>query len=60
MEPSVEVLLASRGVRPPPEDLEPLTQHWTKMRLLREQVDESTLADSEIAVTWSATGEERA
>ena len=60
MEPSVEDLLKSRGLRVPAEDVEPLEQHWRKMRLLRDQVEEKTLADHEIAVTWSAVAEEDA
>lgn len=60
MELGVEHLLMSRGLHVPQEDVEPLEQHWDKMRQLRARVDEATLADHEIAVTWSAVAEEEA
>lgn len=54
MEPIVTQLLANRGLSVPAEDEVPLEEHWRKMRRLRDQVDERTLADHEIAVTWTA------
>lgn len=60
MEPSVNHLLMSRGLSVPTEDEAPLEEHWKKMRHLRGQVNERSLADHEIAVTWSAVAEEGA
>lgn len=60
MEPSVKHLLMSRGLGVPTEDEAPLEQYWKNMRHLRGQVDESSLADHEIAVRWSAVIEEDA
>jgi hypothetical protein len=60
MDPIVKHLVTNRDLRVPPEDEAPLEEHWRKMRRLRAQVDESTLADHEIAVTWSALPEEDA
>lgn len=56
MNPIVTQLLANRGLDVPDEDREPLDAHWTKLRSLRTQVDESLLADNEIAVTFDAAG----
>jgi hypothetical protein len=56
MNPIVSQLLANRELDVPDEDREALDAHWTKMRSLRTQVDESLLADNEIAVTFDAAG----
>jgi hypothetical protein len=56
MDPIVSGLRDSRAIDVPAEDEAPLVQHWTRMRRLRSEVDESRLADAEIAVTWSAAG----
>jgi hypothetical protein len=56
MNPIVTQLLANRELDVPDEDREPLDAHWTKLRSLRTQVDESLLADNEIAVTFDAAG----
>jgi hypothetical protein len=58
-DPTVHHLRAERGLSVPPEDEPLLEGYWDKMRRLRAQVDEDLLADAEIAVTWSATGEDR-
>jgi hypothetical protein len=44
----------------PDEDHAPLADYWSHMRQLRAAVDEQLLADSEIAVTWSAAEAPRA
>lgn len=56
MDPSVSHLQEIRGIAVPAEDEAPLTAYWGKMRRLRDQVDESRLADAEIAVTWAPGG----
>ena len=56
--PTVTQLLLRRDLRVPAEDETPLEQYWAKMQRLRSQVDESLLADHEIAVTWSAAEEQ--
>jgi hypothetical protein len=48
-------LLESRRLAVPPEDREALDAHWARMRALRATVDESLLADNEIALTYDAT-----
>lgn len=53
-------LLESRRLAVPPEDREALDAHWARMRALRATVDESLLADNEIALTYDATGGEGA
>jgi hypothetical protein len=55
-DPEVEVLhlVQRRGLDVPEEDRAALAQYWTHIRQLRAAVDEQLLADSEIAVTWSA------
>jgi hypothetical protein len=53
MEPAASHLQERREIAVPAEDVAPLTEHWSKMRRLRAQVDESRLADAEIAVTWT-------
>lgn len=47
-------LVHRRDLQVPEEDREPLAEYWTHMRQLRAAVDEQWLADSEIAVTWTA------
>jgi hypothetical protein len=34
-----------------------LTAYWKKLSSLRDQVDESQLADNEIALTWTAVSQ---
>jgi hypothetical protein len=58
MDPNVMDLLRYRDLTVPVEDAAPLEQYWAKMRHLRGQVDEALLADHEIAVTWTAVGEQ--
>lgn len=57
MDPIVSHLLENRRLNVPEEDRRPLEEHWNKVRLLRDHVDESLLADHEIAVTFKAVGE---
>jgi hypothetical protein len=57
MEELVSHLQESRGIAVPAEHLASLAEHWRKMRRLRAQVDDSRLADAEIAVTWTPAGE---
>jgi hypothetical protein len=57
--PTVMQLLRNRDLTVPAEHEAPLEQYWAKLQGLRGQVDESLLADHEIAVTWSSA-EERA
>lgn len=57
MEPVVSHLEESREIAVPAEHMAPLAEHWSKMRRLRAQVDESGLADAEIAVTWTPEGQ---
>ena len=47
-------LVQRRDLHVPEEDRAPLAEYWTHMRQLRAAVDEQLLADSEIAVTWTA------
>lgn len=47
-------LVHRRDLVVPDEDRQPLGEYWTKIRLLRAQIDEHALADSEIAITWTA------
>ena len=56
MEPVVSHLEESRDIAVPAEDVAPLARHWSTMRRLRARVDESRLADAEIAVTWTPDG----
>jgi hypothetical protein len=49
-------LVHRRDLSVPEEDRAPLAEYWTHLRHLRAAVDEQLLADSEIAVTWSAAG----
>jgi hypothetical protein len=60
MEPVVSHLQESRDIAVPEQDEAPLADHWSKMRRLRGQVDESRLADAEIAVTWAPAGDQHA
>jgi hypothetical protein len=55
-DPGVDVLhlVQRRGLDVPEEDRAALAEYWAHMRQLRAAVDEQLLADSEIAVTWSA------
>ena len=53
MDPVVTQLEEIRMIAVPVEDVAPLAEHWSKMRHLRSQVDESRLADAEIAITWT-------
>jgi hypothetical protein len=57
MEEVVSHLSESRKITVPAEDIAPLAEHWSKMRRLRAQLDESRLADAEIAVTWTPEGQ---
>jgi hypothetical protein len=56
MDPIVGHLLENRDLDVPDAHRTALEEHWKKMRRLRSQVDEASLADHEIAVTWSAAG----
>ncbi|WP_426246578.1 hypothetical protein [Nocardioides sp. LHG3406-4] len=56
--PTVMQLLRNRDLTVPAEHETALEDYWTKLRGLRAQVDESLLADHEIAVTWSAAEEQ--
>jgi hypothetical protein len=47
-------LVHRRDLAIPDEDRTPLLEYWAHLRQLRAAVDEGILADSEIAVTWSA------
>jgi hypothetical protein len=47
-------LVHRRDLAVPDQDRTPLLEYWAHLRELRAAVDESILADSEIAVTWSA------
>jgi hypothetical protein len=47
-------LVHRRDLSVPDEDRVPLLEYWTHIRQLRGAVDERLLADSEIAVTWTA------
>jgi hypothetical protein len=58
-EQAVHRLRTERGLSVPAADEPLLEAYWQKMRGLRAQVDEDQLADAEIAVTWTATGEDR-
>jgi hypothetical protein len=53
MDLSVMDLLRNRDLTVPAEDAAPIEAYWTKMRRLRAEVDETLLADHEIAVTWT-------
>lgn len=57
MEPVVSHLEQTREIAVPAEDRASLEEHWSKMRRLRARVDESRLADAEIAVTWTPDGQ---
>jgi hypothetical protein len=57
MEWVVSHLEESREVAVPAEDMAPLAEYWSKMRQLRAQVDESRLADAEVAITWTPEGQ---
>jgi hypothetical protein len=61
-DPGADVLhlVARRGLDVPEEDRVALAEYWAHMRRLRAAVDEQLLADSEIAVTWSAAEAPRA
>jgi len=48
-------LVERRDLDVPEQDAEPLTAYWAHLRQLREAVDETVLADHEIAVTWKAS-----
>jgi hypothetical protein len=52
--PDVEHLSRRRGLDVPAEDRQPLTEYWAHITQLRAAIDERDLADSEIAVTWTA------
>lgn len=56
MDPIASHLQETRDLAVPAEDEALLAAHWSKMRRLRSQVDESRLADAEIAVTWAPVG----
>jgi hypothetical protein len=56
--PTAMQRLHNRGLAVPAEDEAPLEQYWAKMLRLRGEVDESLLADHEIAVTWRAAEEQ--
>lgn len=54
MNPEVRHLVERRDLDVPEQDAEPLADYWAHLRQLREAVDETLLADNEIAVTWRA------
>jgi hypothetical protein len=55
--PDVQHLIARRDLVVPEEDRAAVVEYWTHIRQLRADVDETLLADNEIAVTWSAAAE---
>lgn len=55
MNPEVRYLTERRDLDVPERDGEPLGAYWAHLRQLREAVDETLLADHEIAVTWRAS-----
>ena len=58
MDLSVMDLLRNRDLTVPAEDKDPIEAYWSKMRRLRAELDETLLADHEIAVTWTAAEEQ--
>lgn len=59
MNPQARYLQERRDLTVPEQDEEPLAEYWAHLRRLREAVDETLLAEHEIAVTWKAsTGDE--
>lgn len=54
MSADLEHLVERRGLSVPEADREPLVEYWNHLRQLRADVDETLLADNEIAVTWTA------
>ena len=55
MSSEVRHLVERRDLDVPERDAEPLAVYWAHLRQLREAVDETLLADHEIAVTWKAS-----
>ncbi len=53
-ETDIDHLISRRDLTVPDEDRAPVAQYWSKVRMLRGAVDERLLADTEIAVTWTA------
>lgn len=56
--PTAMDLLRNRDLTVPVQDEASIEQHWAKMRRLRAEVDERSLADHEIAVTWTPVEEQ--
>lgn len=52
-------LVERRDLAIPDEDRAPLSEYWTHLRQLRADIDDVTLADNEIAVTWTAATSDR-
>lgn len=55
----VRHLREERGLSVPPAHEALLEAYWDKMRRLRSEVDEDLLGPADVAVTWSATREDR-
>lgn len=53
-ESDIAHLISRRDLTVPDEDRAPVMEYWGKIRMLRAAVDERLLADTEIAVTWTA------
>lgn len=56
MTADISHLIERRDLSVSDEDRAALVEYWTHLRQLRAEVDETLLADNEIAVTWAATG----
>ena len=58
MTADVSHLTQRRQLAVPEEDRAALAEYWAHLRQLRAQVEEAMLADSEVAVTWTAVTDE--
>jgi hypothetical protein len=56
---TIRHLREERDLDVPPAHEPLLEAYWDKMRRLRAQVDEDLLGTADVAVTWSATREDR-
>jgi hypothetical protein len=50
-------LVERRGLSVPEQDRAAFVDYWAHLRRLRGDIDETLLADSEIAVTWTAVAD---
>lgn len=57
MDADLTHLLHRRQLDIPQAHEHELTAYWKKLSSLRDQVDESQLADNEIALTWTAVSQ---